>query len=231
MLGGAAEGAVPSDRPITLPNTRPIRHHLAMHAIENCPGGMVAAIAIATAPQSAPATTIGAAAVDLCSVACGRLDGFWELGLSPWDMAAGSLLISEAGGAELTRTVEVLRMLRTRHRELYSRISEIWPVAPRGFAVYDRSLGAVVDGAVRDVAKMRAMGFPVFARGAKAEEATAAGADERRPCHPRGCPPVDRDPPRAVYGALVGHFRVAREFEHHRVVRRVHDRHVADRHR
>ncbi|MGL4409203.1 MAG: inositol monophosphatase family protein, partial [Zoogloea sp.] len=31
-------------------------------------------------------------------VAAGRLDGFWEFGLSPWDMAAGSLLISEAGG-------------------------------------------------------------------------------------------------------------------------------------
>jgi myo-inositol-1(or 4)-monophosphatase len=40
----------------------------------------------------------GAAALDLAYVACGRLDAFWELGLSPWDMAAGSLLILEAGG-------------------------------------------------------------------------------------------------------------------------------------
>lgn len=40
----------------------------------------------------------GAAALDLAYVACGRLDAFWELGLSPWDMAAGALLISEAGG-------------------------------------------------------------------------------------------------------------------------------------
>ena len=40
----------------------------------------------------------GAAALDLAYVAAGRLDGFWELGLSPWDMAAGSLLILEAGG-------------------------------------------------------------------------------------------------------------------------------------
>jgi len=40
----------------------------------------------------------GAAALDLAYVACGRLDAFWELGLSPWDMAAGSLLITEAGG-------------------------------------------------------------------------------------------------------------------------------------
>jgi myo-inositol-1(or 4)-monophosphatase len=40
----------------------------------------------------------GAAALDLAWVAAGRIDGFWELGLSPWDMAAGALLITEAGG-------------------------------------------------------------------------------------------------------------------------------------
>ena len=40
----------------------------------------------------------GAAALDLAYVACGRLDGFWEMGLAPWDMAAGALLITEAGG-------------------------------------------------------------------------------------------------------------------------------------
>jgi myo-inositol-1(or 4)-monophosphatase len=40
----------------------------------------------------------GAASLDLAYVAAGRLDGFWEFGLSPWDMAAGALLIAEAGG-------------------------------------------------------------------------------------------------------------------------------------
>jgi myo-inositol-1(or 4)-monophosphatase len=40
----------------------------------------------------------GAASLDLAYVACGRTDGFWEAGLSPWDMAAGALLILEAGG-------------------------------------------------------------------------------------------------------------------------------------
>ena len=40
----------------------------------------------------------GSAALDLAYVACGRLDGFWEFGLAPWDMAAGNLLITEAGG-------------------------------------------------------------------------------------------------------------------------------------
>jgi myo-inositol-1(or 4)-monophosphatase len=40
----------------------------------------------------------GSAALDLCYVACGRLDGFWELKLKPWDIAAGSLIVTEAGG-------------------------------------------------------------------------------------------------------------------------------------
>jgi myo-inositol-1(or 4)-monophosphatase len=41
---------------------------------------------------------IGAAALDLAYVAAGRFDGFWEFGLSPWDIAAGLLLVREAGG-------------------------------------------------------------------------------------------------------------------------------------
>ena len=41
---------------------------------------------------------IGAAALDLAYVAAGRYDGFWEFGLSPWDIAAGLLLVREAGG-------------------------------------------------------------------------------------------------------------------------------------
>jgi myo-inositol-1(or 4)-monophosphatase len=40
----------------------------------------------------------GSAAIDLAYTACGRLEGFWEFGLMPWDMAAGSLLVEEAGG-------------------------------------------------------------------------------------------------------------------------------------
>jgi myo-inositol-1(or 4)-monophosphatase len=49
-------------------------------------------------PQSAGIRRAGAAALDLAFVAAGRLDGFWEIGLSTWDMAAGVLLIQEAGG-------------------------------------------------------------------------------------------------------------------------------------
>jgi myo-inositol-1(or 4)-monophosphatase len=41
---------------------------------------------------------LGAAAIDMCAVASGRMDGFWEHGLNPWDTAAGWILIEEAGG-------------------------------------------------------------------------------------------------------------------------------------
>ncbi|MGD8510633.1 MAG: inositol monophosphatase family protein [Gammaproteobacteria bacterium] len=55
---------------------------------------MLRAVIASTAGVRRP----GAASLDLAYVAAGRLDGFWELGLQPWDMAAGSLLIQEAGG-------------------------------------------------------------------------------------------------------------------------------------
>ena len=41
---------------------------------------------------------LGSAALDLCYVAAGRMDGFWESGLKPWDVAGGSLIVTEAGG-------------------------------------------------------------------------------------------------------------------------------------
>ena len=49
-------------------------------------------------PQVAGIRRFGAAAIDLAWVAAGRFDGYWELGIQPWDMAAGLLLVREAGG-------------------------------------------------------------------------------------------------------------------------------------
>lgn len=49
-------------------------------------------------PETAGIRRAGSAALDLAYVAAGRLDGFWEIGLSEWDMAAGVLLVQEAGG-------------------------------------------------------------------------------------------------------------------------------------
>ncbi|HMV71444.1 MAG TPA: inositol monophosphatase family protein [Pseudomonadales bacterium] len=50
------------------------------------------------ATHSAGIRRAGAATLDLAYVAAGRLDGFWEIGLQPWDIAAGALLVQEAGG-------------------------------------------------------------------------------------------------------------------------------------
>src|SRR5690606_5063436 len=48
--------------------------------------------------QGLPVRRLGRAAIDLCWVACGRFDGFWEYNLNPWDIAAGYLIVQEAGG-------------------------------------------------------------------------------------------------------------------------------------
>ncbi len=49
-------------------------------------------------PHVAGIRRAGSAALDLAYVACGRLDGYWEYNLNPWDIAAGALLVQEAGG-------------------------------------------------------------------------------------------------------------------------------------
>ncbi len=56
-----------------------------------------AAVVTEVIGQIADIRRFGAAAVDLCWVACGRVDGYWEVGLNPWDHAAGSLIAREAG--------------------------------------------------------------------------------------------------------------------------------------
>ncbi|MBI4513385.1 MAG: inositol monophosphatase [Gemmatimonadetes bacterium] len=49
-------------------------------------------------PRTSGIRRTGSAAIDLCHVACGRLDGFWELRLEAWDIAGGALIVREAGG-------------------------------------------------------------------------------------------------------------------------------------
>jgi myo-inositol-1(or 4)-monophosphatase len=56
-----------------------------------------AAVLVEVLPHVRDIRRSGAAAIDLCSVACGRLDGFYEKGLAPWDLAAGGLIAAEAG--------------------------------------------------------------------------------------------------------------------------------------
>jgi myo-inositol-1(or 4)-monophosphatase len=52
---------------------------------------------------------LGSAAIDLCYVAAGRMDGFWERDLKPWDIAAGALIVSEAGGTVTNMAGEPFR--------------------------------------------------------------------------------------------------------------------------
>ena len=76
----------------------------------------------------------GSAALDLCSLACGRVDGFWEFNLNPWDTAAGVVIVREAGGI-VTKfngepfdiaSKEVLGSNARIHQELVSNFEQIF---------------------------------------------------------------------------------------------------------
>ncbi len=79
----------------------------------------------------------GAASIDLAYVACGRLEGYWERGLSPWDLAAGVILVEEAGGRVTAYDqgpfeIESGRLLATNgkvHSELSAALANIEPLA------------------------------------------------------------------------------------------------------
>lgn len=80
----------------------------------------------------------GSAALDLCSVACGRFDGYWEMKLSPWDIAAGCLMVTEAGGSVTAfngapldiRTGEVLASNTLIHNEMMEVLAQARQNAP-----------------------------------------------------------------------------------------------------
>ncbi|MCX7879804.1 MAG: inositol monophosphatase [Ignavibacteria bacterium] len=65
--------------------------------IDNNPGHCVEQF-VMMLKRGIPVRRLGSAALDLAYVACGRFDGFWEINLNPWDVAAGFLLVEEAGG-------------------------------------------------------------------------------------------------------------------------------------
>lgn len=77
-------------------------------------------------PMARDLRRMGSAALDLAYVAAGRLDGYFERGLAPWDLAAGTLLVSEAGGV-VTRvdTDSVRPLLIAAGSAVHARLSEI----------------------------------------------------------------------------------------------------------
>ncbi len=80
----------------------------------------------------------GSAAIDLAYVACGRLDGYWERGLSPWDIAAGIVLVREAGGCVTAYdnsplSIQTGRLLATNGKIHESMVDVLQRVTPLPF--------------------------------------------------------------------------------------------------
>lgn len=80
---------IPFSQALVSFGTSPYRTELASQTLRTAERFLLAA---------ADLRRTGSAALDLCDVACGRSDVFWELSLSPWDFAAGALIVQEAGG-------------------------------------------------------------------------------------------------------------------------------------
>lgn len=101
FTGSRGAGAWCNGHPITVSPTPTIETSLLVtgfsyNARHNADDNFQHFIDFSRAAQGVRRT--GSAALDLCYVAAGRFDGFWELNLSPWDTAAGQVLVEEAGG-------------------------------------------------------------------------------------------------------------------------------------
>jgi len=110
----------------------------------------------------------GAAALDLCYVAAGYLDGFFETGLSPWDVAAGSLMITEAGGLVGNFTGEPDFLYQ---REIVAGSPRIYGQLVKTLAPYTR---VIAETAAAEVAAVDA---PQGSRGSHADEAHNAALE------------------------------------------------------
>ncbi len=101
FTGVEGGGAQLNGRPIRVSRTRDLDSSLlvtgfAYNIRESARNNLDHFVTFALKAQGIRRT--GSAALDLCYVACGRFDGFWEISLNPWDMAAGSVIAREAGG-------------------------------------------------------------------------------------------------------------------------------------
>lgn len=92
-------GATRNGAPITVSSQRDIGDALVGtgFSYERERRARQAAVLLDVLPKVRDIRRMGAASVDLCSVACGRLDAYYERGLGPWDLAAGALIATEAG--------------------------------------------------------------------------------------------------------------------------------------
>jgi len=127
----------------------------------------------------------GAAALDLCYVAAGWYDGFFEIGLNPWDMAAGSLIITEAGGLVGNFTGEADYLYQ---RELVAGNPKVYGQLVQLLAPYTRVIKgeeAAAEGAERGAPAEAASDIVAAALAAAAAPAEEPAARERKPVRVR----------------------------------------------
>jgi myo-inositol-1(or 4)-monophosphatase len=100
FVGVKSGGATVNDRPIAVSGTRELRQALVATGFPYeraaFPRALRSFEVVSLAAQAV--RRAGSAVLDLCYVACGRLDGYWEHRVKPWDVAAGALIVREAGG-------------------------------------------------------------------------------------------------------------------------------------
>ena len=109
FLGEVGNGAYLNDHRITVSSEKELSKALFAtgfpYDVHDRPRNVVAALE-AMLVRAQGIRRAGAAAIDMVYVACGRLDGFWEQKLKPWDTAAGLVILEEAGGRATTFTLE-----------------------------------------------------------------------------------------------------------------------------
>jgi myo-inositol-1(or 4)-monophosphatase len=130
----------------------------------------------------------GSAALDLCYVAAGYTDGFFETGLQPWDVAAGSLIITEAGGliGNFTGEADFLnqREVVAGSPKIYGQLVPL--LAPFSRVISDDDAPAAASAAQEtpEAALVKAVRKPIRLRKAAAPEATAAPDKQDAPAAP-----------------------------------------------
>ncbi|QDT65376.1 inositol monophosphatase family protein [Calycomorphotria hydatis] len=93
-------GAFRNEKPIQVSNCETLEQALLVASLPRNTDPKDPAVRrfLTALPEAESVQRTGSAALNLCNVACGRLDGFWSSSLKPWDMAAGAALVKEAGG-------------------------------------------------------------------------------------------------------------------------------------
>ncbi len=96
----AGKGAFLNGSPIQVSSEQSVEDSMLSTGFSYSPEAMQANLALFNRliPKARAIRRDGSAALDLCYTACGRFDGFWEISLSAWDVAAGKLIVEEAGG-------------------------------------------------------------------------------------------------------------------------------------